>query len=151
MYLHQGSESLSPYTRILPLNHSIIVPSQTASILSSPPMSSRDFHPPSPPAASCETCVLSSTHCTVSIPKGWFKQTQCDFCLLNGGICRFIPPIVGVVPLKLAKNCSFCQTAHQVCKRSPSDQQCERCRKMKLKCMFLPTSQGSRHDIKASR
>ena len=133
------------------LIHSIIIPPLTAPIISSPPMAAREYLPPSRPAVSCEACVLSSTPCTVSIPKGWFKQTQCDSCLLNGDICRFIPPFVGVVPLKLSKNCSCCQTAHQVCQRSPSDRQCGRCIKMKLKCMFLPTSQGSRHDIIASR
>ena len=83
------------------------------------------------------------------ISQGRFKQTQCDSCVSNGGVCGFIPPFIGPLLLKLPKNCSNYQSAHQVCKRSPSDHQCGQCSTRKLKFMLLLSSQGTCPDIKA--
>ena len=100
------------------------------------------------PGVECEHCLLASMPCTVSHAKGRFKQIQYDACVLNGGMRIFIPRINGFPPFKLPKSCIHYQSAHQICKMSVLDHQCDRRSPRNLMCVFVPSLQGTCEDIK---
>ena len=95
----------------------------------------------------CFPCQNRGIRCTVSPLHGNGKRKRCDGCEEHDDCCLFPPPQTGNYVMKLAKNCTHCQDAHQKCLFDTSDHACSRCIKLGLFCTFKPTSQGMRNDL----